>query len=120
MFSAFLIVYIVLLGLIIFVLSRNDRNAPEGEKYLDEITAKVFSGILISVVLSFVISSSADIPEGAGLGGLAWLFGPLFFGAISVFLYLFTLALFKKTKVGAGIVCVIFNIGVGVYFYFLP
>lgn len=75
-------------------------------------------GIVLSIIVSFAFSMSADIPDGAELGGLIWIFGPLYAGGTSMFFFLVLLAISPRLKSVAGWLCIMFNLGVGAYLFF--
>tara|TARA_R110000796_G_scaffold96719_1_gene202742 strand:- start:127979 stop:128341 length:363 start_codon:yes stop_codon:yes gene_type:complete len=94
------------------------KKSSQEEKYLDDRTGKFMMGLLVSIIVSFGISLSADIPNSAGLGGLLWIVGPLISGVISVLVYLIALMISIKLKVYAGWVCIVFNLATGIYLFF--
>jgi hypothetical protein len=97
----------------------SDKKKPtQEEKYFDDRNAKFIMAIMLSVIVSFAISMSADIPNGAGLGGLLWIVGPLISGVISVLVYLIALMISIKLKVYAGWACIILNLATGIYLFF--
>ncbi|WP_305982133.1 hypothetical protein [Roseivirga thermotolerans] len=97
-----------------------DRKAPaEAEKFMDDKTEKFLMGILLSVITSFALSSSASLPENSGLGGLLWLFAPPFIGGLTFFLFVLLLAFNKKLKTIIGWVCIGVNLLTGLYLLFL-
>ena len=110
------------LATIILMVSRlifsDKRKSPDQEKYFDDLTAKFIMGIMLSVIVSFAISMSTNIPEGAGLGGLLWLFGPIFSGIISAWVYVFAMMISVKLKIYTGWACIIFNLATGIYLFF--
>jgi hypothetical protein len=61
---------------------------------------------------------SADIPNGAGLGGLLWIVGLLISGFFFGFVYLIALMPNIKLKVYADWTCIIFNLATGSYLFF--
>jgi hypothetical protein len=97
---------------------KDKRKQKEKEKYFDDNTAKFLMWILLSVIVSFGISMSADIPDAAELGGLIWIFGPFISGAISAWIYILVLMISIKLKVYAGWACIIFNLATGIYLFF--
>ena len=118
--SYFIIGYLATITLMVSRLIFSDKKKPpKQEKYFDDRTAKFIMGIMLSVIVSFAISMSANIPEGAGLGGLLWLFGPIFSGIISAWIYVFTLMISVKLKIYVGWACIIFNLATGIYLFFL-
>ena len=111
--------YLTTLVLMIASLVFQDRRKRnQKEKYFDDKTAKYLMRILLSVIVSFGISMSADIPDSAELGGLIWIFGPFISGAISAWVYILALMISTKLKVYAGWACIIFNLATGIYLFF--
>ena len=118
MLNLIVIGYFMAIGVILFILNQKDKRETElSKKYLTEQTITIVGGIFLSVIVSLTISLNADIPDGYGLGGLLWIFGPVFFGAISILAYLIGLLLNRKLRIYGGLVCILFNIGVGIYYY---
>jgi hypothetical protein len=74
--------------------------------------------IIISILISFVLSSFANIPSGAGLGGLMWIFGPFMVGIVTIILYLIFIALNERGNRVFGLSLSIINIVFGIYMHF--
>ena len=112
--------YCLLIGYLLKIFYSRDRLENDYKlKYLNELTFSMIGGILISIAASYKLSISADMPENIELGVLLWILGPIFFGAISILIYLVGLLVSGKLKIIGGISCILFNIGVGIYFHYL-
>lgn len=118
MLNIIIVGYFIIVAIILWELRKKDKERfEESQKVLNEKTIIITIIIFLSIIVSLTISFSADVPNSYELGGLLWIFGPIFFGAITIIAFFILLLIAPKSKIYAGVICVMFNIGVGIYYY---
>ena len=90
----------------------------EIEKAYTETSIKYLISIFFSIVASIAIALRADIPASSGHGGFIYIIGPGFIGILVMLIYMGSLSMFPEKKVKFGIIAILVNLVVGIYFMF--
>lgn len=92
------------------------KEEEEIDKAYTETSIKYLISIFLSIIASITIALEADIPASSGHGGLILIFGPGIIGILVMFVYMGSLSIFPEKKVIFGIIAILINLGVGIYF----
>ena len=113
-------VILTLLIVIIFPLTVHHfkwkKEKEKIEKTFTETSIKYIISIFLSIPTSIAIALKADISPSSNHGGFIYIIGPAIFGIIVLLGYISSLPFFPKKKIIFGILSILINLGVGIYF----
>jgi uncharacterized Tic20 family protein len=112
-----IILVIIIAPLIIHKFKWKKEEEEIGKAYT-ETSIKYLISIFFSIVASIAIALKADISPSSGHGAYIYIIGPGFFGALVMIVYMVSLSIFPEKKVIFGIIAILVNLGIGVYFIF--
>jgi len=94
------------------------EKEEEIDKAYTETSIKYLISVFFSIVASIAIALKADISASSGHGGFIYIIGPGFIGILVMLVYMGSLSMFPEKKVKFGIIAILVNLGVGIYFMF--
>ena len=110
-----LLLVIVIAPLIIQKLKWKKEEEEKGKAYT-ETSIKYLISIFFSIIASIAIALKADISPSSGHGGFLYIIGPGLIGILIMIVYMASLSTFPKKKEMFGIIAILINLGVGIYF----
>ena len=113
-----IILLIIIIAPLIIHKLKWKTEEEEFQKSYTETSIKYMISIFFSIVASITIALKADIPASSGHGGFIYFIGPGIIGILVMFAYIGSLSLFPEKKVKFGIISILVNLGVGIYFMF--
>ena len=114
----FLSVLIFVFIAIIIASATKDRREQKEHKAITEVSIKLIFGIVLSIILSVLIALNADISPSAGHGGFLYIIGPGIIGSIILIFYLISLGFKPELKYSVGLISILSNILVGIFYMF--
>ena len=113
-----LILLVIIIAPLLIQKYKWKKEEEEIGKAYTETSIKYLISIFFSIVASIAIAWEADFPASSGHGGFIYLIGPGIIGIIVMLIYLGSLTTFPEKKVIFGIVAILVNLGIGIYFMF--
>ena len=101
--------------ILVYAATKAESN-DEKEKVFNSVSLKLIFAIILSIILSIAIALNADIPDSIGHGGFTYIIAPAIFGFVILSLYSLAIVLRPKRKFTFGLLSIILNIVIGLYY----